>query len=256
MKPKVIHGLRGRSTGKHGEGWVKPLVLGVVLALLAALPAAQVGSSENARMLQVVPPIPLPPPPVKVMDFTYSIENETLHLTVVIMLPNPCYQATSQTAVLEEGRILLKAVITPPRPGTVCIQVVSPTTLTYAMPLPPPGDYPTFLQIYTGASNLPLPVGFREIYLGTVRVPASQALGLEAVEATRYQGLLTRLVGEWSEVPGYWLYEARIEGLGKAVVAIPLEITGGLPAGFAGRGHEEPYDNTTLVVLHQVTISK
>ncbi len=243
---------------RWGASWGKA---GLLAAILLLAPFAALVLAPIAPMAQEKPYPILPTGGFRVTGFSYTVGNDTLHMRVDVLLPNPCYRVSEGRAVLDGDRIVLEAVVKPPAPGSICIQVIATKTLSYSMPLPPPGSYPAFLRVMLPivplSSSPGAPGVWKEIYLGVVTVPAGGQTGAAGEEGLApYRGLLLDLVGAWEEARGYWLYRARVEGMGTTIVALPLEITGGLPAGFAGRGYLDTLGNDTLVVLVSVTVSK
>ncbi len=245
--------------GVRWGGFSSKLVPLAVIAILA--PFAALAFTSIVPTAQEKPYPIFPTGGFRVTGFSYTIGNDTLHMRVDMLLPNPCYRVSEGRAVLEGDRIVLEAIVKPPAPGSICIQVVATKTLSYSMPLPPPGSYPAFLRamlpIVPLSGGPEAPKIWKEIYLGVVTIPARGQTGAAGEESlTLYRGLLLELVGAWDEARGYWLYRARVEGMGTTMVALPLEITGGLPAGFAGRGFLDAVGNDTLAVLVTVTVSK
>ena len=235
-----------------GRTVVPAIILGLVLAGLFAWGATSAGAEIG------IPPSP-PPPPIRVLGFDYVVGEDSLSLSVQVVLPNPCYRMVERGATLEDGSIILNALLEPPLSGTVCIQVLRTVSLSYRMPLPPPGEYPAYLRLYVKTLRMGIPAIPQDIYLGMVVIPGNTTpppSPKPAPEATRYQGILLEYVGEWTEVPGYWTYEARVEGWGPVLVALPLQVTGGLPAGFVGLGYADTVGNRTLIVMTQVSVHK
>jgi len=235
------------------KGATVALLILIISLLLASFPALREANAQSTEKSFLEPSVPL-----RVLGFYYSISEGELKLAVKVALPNPCYKIAPLDAKLEKGRkIVLEALLASPDPRVFCIQVVRIEQLQYTMPLPPSGEYDAYLTVKLRGLEPRLGAPYYEFYLGKVIIPAGQPSPKPSPSAEKYQGLLLKLVGEWSGAEGYWLYEARVRGFeGRIQVALPLEVRGGLPAGFAGLGHVEQSGDGELVVLYQVAVYK
>ena len=91
---------------------------------------------------------------IKISKFSLTIYAGTGNVTVDMMLPNPCYNATLR---YEPGNSTIILLVKSPSPGTMCIQVLKPLSISTGITPPPSGEV-TFMVIVDGKVAAQVPI--------------------------------------------------------------------------------------------------
>jgi len=91
---------------------------------------------------------------IKISKFSLTIYAGAGNVTVDMMLPNPCYNATLRYEPDNSTIILL---VKSPSPGTMCIQVLKPLSLSTSIS-PPPSSKVTFMVVVDGKVAAQVPI--------------------------------------------------------------------------------------------------
>ncbi len=94
------------------------------------------------------------PNTIKISKFSLTIYAGTGNVTVDMMLPNPCYNATLRYEPDNSTIILL---VKSPSPGTMCVQVLKPLSLSTSITPPPSGEV-TFIVVVDGRVAAQVPI--------------------------------------------------------------------------------------------------
>ena len=120
---------------------------------------SQAGESESYNApVEVVKQLNLnignAPNIIKISKFSLTIYAGTGNVTVDMMLPNPCYNATLR---YEPDNSTILLVVKSPSPGTMCIQVLKPLSLSTSISPPPSGEV-TFMVVVDGKVAAQVPI--------------------------------------------------------------------------------------------------
>ncbi|MCE4619618.1 MAG: hypothetical protein F7C33_01195 [Desulfurococcales archaeon] len=91
---------------------------------------------------------------IRISKFALTIYAGTGNVTVDMMLPNPCYNATLRYESSNSTIILL---VKSPSPGTMCVQVLKPLSLSTSITPPPSGEV-TFMVVVDGKVAAQVPI--------------------------------------------------------------------------------------------------